>query len=249
MNGLSRLSRSWRSGDPGWTLAAHPATGRWAGPQGAGAGAVTGTGNCREELAGLPGRLASVPAAGWLFLLQVIAAFGLAAAVFVTGSRLAVASGAGFALPRSGAGRPGRRPGRARPASSPRPAGSTGCQFSATARYGWEGGIGTVWWNLPSRDLTVVVLTQRGRRRNRDAWRVTTCCPPPSPLANPVRWPDAAAARCPGCEERRRRCASSMAMLSIISAASTNSDSVPTHYPQLPTSPRSPGSPTAREAM
>jgi len=34
----------------------------------------------------------------WLFLLQVIAAFGLAAAVLVTGSRLAAAAGAGFAL-------------------------------------------------------------------------------------------------------------------------------------------------------
>jgi hypothetical protein len=35
---------------------------------------------------------------GWLFLLQVIAAFGLAAAVLVSGSRLAAAVGAGFAL-------------------------------------------------------------------------------------------------------------------------------------------------------
>jgi predicted lipoprotein with Yx(FWY)xxD motif len=35
---------------------------------------------------------------GWLFLLQVIAAFGLAAAVLATGSRLAAAAGAGFAL-------------------------------------------------------------------------------------------------------------------------------------------------------
>jgi predicted lipoprotein with Yx(FWY)xxD motif len=35
---------------------------------------------------------------GWLFLLQVIAAFGLAAAVLVSGSRLAAAAGAGFAL-------------------------------------------------------------------------------------------------------------------------------------------------------
>ncbi len=40
----------------------------------------------------------SVPAIGWLFLLQVIAAFGLALAVLVTGSRLAAAAGAGFAL-------------------------------------------------------------------------------------------------------------------------------------------------------
>jgi CubicO group peptidase (beta-lactamase class C family) len=28
-------------------------------------------------------------------------------------------------------------------------------------RYGWEGGFGTVWSNVPSEDLTVVVLTQR----------------------------------------------------------------------------------------
>ena len=40
----------------------------------------------------------SVPTIGWLFLLQVIAAFGLAVAVLVTGSRLAAAAGAGFAL-------------------------------------------------------------------------------------------------------------------------------------------------------
>jgi predicted lipoprotein with Yx(FWY)xxD motif len=40
----------------------------------------------------------SVPTIGWLFLLQVIAAFGLALAVVVSGSRLAAAAGAGFAL-------------------------------------------------------------------------------------------------------------------------------------------------------
>jgi len=40
----------------------------------------------------------SVPVIGWLFLLQVIAAFVLAAAVLVSGSRLAAAAGAGFAL-------------------------------------------------------------------------------------------------------------------------------------------------------
>ena len=40
----------------------------------------------------------SVPTIGWLFLLQVIAAFGLALAVLVTGSWLAAAAGAGFAL-------------------------------------------------------------------------------------------------------------------------------------------------------
>jgi hypothetical protein len=40
----------------------------------------------------------SIPTIGWLFLLQVITAFALAAAVFATGSRLAAAAGAGFAL-------------------------------------------------------------------------------------------------------------------------------------------------------
>src|SRR5712691_10159527 len=40
----------------------------------------------------------SIPVIGWLFLLQVIAAFGLAAVTLVSGSRLAAAAGAGFAL-------------------------------------------------------------------------------------------------------------------------------------------------------
>jgi predicted lipoprotein with Yx(FWY)xxD motif len=40
----------------------------------------------------------SIPTIGWLFLLQVITAFALAAAVLVTGSRLVAAAGAGFAL-------------------------------------------------------------------------------------------------------------------------------------------------------
>ena len=40
----------------------------------------------------------SIPTIGWLFLLQVIAAFGLAALVAVSGSRLASAAGAAFAL-------------------------------------------------------------------------------------------------------------------------------------------------------
>src|SRR5437867_2850788 len=46
----------------------------------------------------------TIPVIGWLFLLQVIAAFGLGLAVlaiprrFVTSSRLAAAAGAGFAL-------------------------------------------------------------------------------------------------------------------------------------------------------
>jgi predicted lipoprotein with Yx(FWY)xxD motif len=40
----------------------------------------------------------SIPTIGWLFLLQVIVGFALAAAVLVTRSRLAAAAGAGFAL-------------------------------------------------------------------------------------------------------------------------------------------------------
>ena len=48
----------------------------------------------------------SIPVIGWLFLLQVIAAFGLAAAVLVSGSRLAAAAGAGFALSTLGGGAP-----------------------------------------------------------------------------------------------------------------------------------------------
>jgi len=40
----------------------------------------------------------SIPAIGWLFLLQVIAAFGLGGAVLATGAWLAAAAGAGFAL-------------------------------------------------------------------------------------------------------------------------------------------------------
>jgi predicted lipoprotein with Yx(FWY)xxD motif len=40
----------------------------------------------------------NIPTIGWLFLLQVIGAFALALAVLVTGSRLAAAAGAGFAL-------------------------------------------------------------------------------------------------------------------------------------------------------
>ena len=40
----------------------------------------------------------SIPTIGWLFLLQVIAAFALAAAVLATGNRIVAALGAGFAV-------------------------------------------------------------------------------------------------------------------------------------------------------
>jgi predicted lipoprotein with Yx(FWY)xxD motif len=61
---------------------------------GAGLLAVTGAIHLDLYLTGYR----SIPVIGWLFLLQVIAAFGLAAAVLVSGSRLAAAAGAGFAL-------------------------------------------------------------------------------------------------------------------------------------------------------
>ena len=40
----------------------------------------------------------TIPTIGWLFLLQVIAAFGLGATILVTSSRLVAAAGAGFAV-------------------------------------------------------------------------------------------------------------------------------------------------------
>jgi hypothetical protein len=66
---------------------------------GAGLLAVTGATHLDLYLTGYR----SIPVIGPLFLLQVIAAFGLAAAVLVTGSRLAAAAGAGFALSTLGA--------------------------------------------------------------------------------------------------------------------------------------------------
>jgi len=62
----------------------------------AGAGLLAATGAIHLDLY-LTG-YRSIPVIGWLFLLQVIAAFGLAAAVLATGGRLAAAAGAGFAL-------------------------------------------------------------------------------------------------------------------------------------------------------
>jgi predicted lipoprotein with Yx(FWY)xxD motif len=62
----------------------------------AGAGLLIATGAIHLDLY-LTG-YRTIPTIGWLFLLQVIAAFGLAVAVLLTGSRLAAAAGAGFAL-------------------------------------------------------------------------------------------------------------------------------------------------------
>jgi predicted lipoprotein with Yx(FWY)xxD motif len=62
----------------------------------AGAGLLAATGAIHLDLY-LTG-YRSIPTIGWLFLLQVITAFGLAAAVLATGSSLVAAAGAGFAL-------------------------------------------------------------------------------------------------------------------------------------------------------
>jgi len=62
----------------------------------AGAGLLAATGTIHLDLY-LTG-YRSIPTIGWMFLLQVITAFGLAAAVLATGRRLIAAAGAGFAL-------------------------------------------------------------------------------------------------------------------------------------------------------
>jgi predicted lipoprotein with Yx(FWY)xxD motif len=62
----------------------------------AGAGLLFATGAIHLDLY-LTG-YRTIPTIGWLFLLQVIAAFALAVAVLLSGSRLAAAAGAGFAL-------------------------------------------------------------------------------------------------------------------------------------------------------
>jgi predicted lipoprotein with Yx(FWY)xxD motif len=62
----------------------------------AGAGLLAATGAIHLDLY-LTG-YRSIPVIGWMFLLQVIIAFALAAAVLATGSRLLAAAGAGFAL-------------------------------------------------------------------------------------------------------------------------------------------------------
>jgi predicted lipoprotein with Yx(FWY)xxD motif len=62
----------------------------------AGAGLLAATGAIHLDLY-LTG-YRSIPTIGWLFLLQVITAFGLAAVVLATGGRLIATAGAGFAL-------------------------------------------------------------------------------------------------------------------------------------------------------
>ena len=75
-----------------------PGLGRWPalGLRVAGAGLLAATGGIHLDLY-LTG-YRSIPTIGWLFLLQVITAFGLAAVVAVSGSWLAAASGALFAV-------------------------------------------------------------------------------------------------------------------------------------------------------
>ncbi len=67
----------------------------------AGAGLLAATGAIHLDLY-LTG-YQSIPTIGWLFLLQVIAVFGVAAAVLASGSRLLAAAGAGLALATLGA--------------------------------------------------------------------------------------------------------------------------------------------------
>ena len=78
-----------------WLTARRSRQFRRAGLRLAGAGLLAVTGAIHLDLY-LTG-YRSIPVIGWLFLLQVIAAFGLAAAVLATGSRLSAAVGAGRA--------------------------------------------------------------------------------------------------------------------------------------------------------
>ena len=95
---------SVRSGQAGPTGRQGPSPHGWltARPAGrltlrvAGAGLLAATGAIHLDLY-LTG-YRSIPTIGWMFLLQVITAFGLAAAVLATGRRLIAAAGAGFAL-------------------------------------------------------------------------------------------------------------------------------------------------------
>ncbi len=80
------------------TTTASVGQGRWLGPglRLAGSGLLAATGAIHLDLY-LTG-YRTIPTIGWLFLLQVIAGFGLALAVGLLGSRLAAAAGALFAL-------------------------------------------------------------------------------------------------------------------------------------------------------
>src|SRR5262245_32932169 len=91
-----RPAGRWR-GEPRRRRPAWPSHRLWRlGLRVAGAGLLAAAGAIHLDLY-LTG-YRSIPTIGWLFLLQVITAFALAAAVLATGSRLIAAAGAGFAL-------------------------------------------------------------------------------------------------------------------------------------------------------
>src|SRR5215468_302830 len=91
-----RPAGRWR-GEPRRRRPAWPSHRLWRlGLRMAGAGLLAAAGAIHLDLY-LTG-YRSIPTIGWLFLLQVITAFALAAAVLATGSRLVAAAGAGFAL-------------------------------------------------------------------------------------------------------------------------------------------------------
>jgi len=91
-----RPAGRWR-GEPRRRRPAWPSHRLWRlGLRVAGAGLLAAAGAIHLDLY-LTG-YRSIPTIGWLFLLQVITAFALAAAVLATGSRLVAAAGAGFAL-------------------------------------------------------------------------------------------------------------------------------------------------------
>jgi len=69
---------------------------KWLGLRLIGAGLLVATGAIHLDLY-LTG-YRTIPTIGWLFLLQVISAFGLGAVILVSDNRLAAAAGAGFAL-------------------------------------------------------------------------------------------------------------------------------------------------------
>ena len=92
----ARPAGRWRGQPRGRLPVRSPGQFRRLGLRLAGAGLLAATGAVHLDLY-LTG-YRSIPVIGWLFLLQVITAFGLAAGVLVIGSRLLAAAGAGFAL-------------------------------------------------------------------------------------------------------------------------------------------------------
>ena len=94
---LNRRSRGHVDRGMGSTMGASAPRRSWPGIAGiAGAALLAASGAIHLDLY-LTG-YRSIPTIGWLFLLQVIAAFALAAAIALTGSPLAAAAGAGFAV-------------------------------------------------------------------------------------------------------------------------------------------------------